>query len=298
MLAEYRVITLKLSEFHTIHKNFVGRAAHRKPAQAVRETLDIYCESNPLPDILAAVAKIETSIYHDLFFQLYRVIVRADSAKRRAVWFHGAPNAGKSCVSAMLASIFHCQDLVCTEGKYTLTTTERPFATQVAVLDESNFYDMFKASNVANMKRFLEGRGYIVRTMYSQPTTDMVGACVFITSNGLPALSKDEEHPYDWMAIQVRTAFVETTHSFPDRGAQAFPISAPELAHYLQHMQSKYEAQEPPSSMKPLELMQAPLIGKRRAQAPAIDQPAKRAKTHHDLEWGVQAPLHFMPHSQ
>lgn len=219
MLDEYETISLKLPEFHTLHKNFMARAAFRKPTQAVRETLDLYCERNPVADILASVAKIEASIYHDLFFQLYRVVVKADSAKRKAVWFHGAPNAGKSCVSAMLASIFHTQDLVCTEGKYTLATTEHPFATQVAILDESNFYDMFKASNVANMKRFLEGRGYIVRTMYNQPSTDMVGACVFITSNGLPALSKDEDHPYDWMAIQVRTAFVETAHSFPDRGA-------------------------------------------------------------------------------
>jgi hypothetical protein len=47
---------------------------------------------------------------------------------------------------------------------------------------------------------------------------------VFVTSNGLPALSKDEDHKYDWDAIKVRCALIETHNSYSDRGRDAFPF--------------------------------------------------------------------------
>jgi hypothetical protein len=34
----------------------------------VRETLDLYCELHPVQDISAVIAKIEGSLYQDLFF--------------------------------------------------------------------------------------------------------------------------------------------------------------------------------------------------------------------------------------
>ena len=41
--------------------------------------------------------------------------------------------------------------------------------------------------------------------MYNQPYISLTGTLVFITSNGMPALSKDEDHQFDWEAIEGRT---------------------------------------------------------------------------------------------
>ena len=139
-------------------------------------------------------------------------------------------------------------------------------------------HDLFRPSNVANMKCFFEGKGYNLRNMYSQPTTQLQGTRVFIASNNLPDLSTDESPSAvrDWVALRCRSSFVEATHGFPDRGGKAFPLQAPELAHYLQHLQAKYDQQEfveplETKPSKPLVLTQAPMLGKRRAQVPAID---------------------------
>ena len=92
---------------------------------------------------------------------------------------------------------------------------------------------MFKASNVANMIRFTEGRGFVTRTMYNHPQIEFIGAFVFIISNGLPSLARDVDHKYDWDAIRMRTDFFEAHDSFPDGGLHAFPFNEVDLAHYL-----------------------------------------------------------------
>jgi hypothetical protein len=108
---------------------------------------------------------------------------------------------------------------------------------------------MFKHSNVANMKRALEGRGFVTRSMFATPIIEFEGASVFITSNGLPALSTDEDHVYDWDAIRARTAFIHKRESYPDRGRQAFPFTTAQLAHYLLHMHMKYEGTRVPTAI-------------------------------------------------
>jgi hypothetical protein len=114
---------------------------------------------------------------------------------------------------------------------------------------------MFKATNISNMKRFFEGKGYVTRTMYNQPSIEFIGAYVFVTSNGLPALSKDEDHSYDWEAIKARVSFVETKTSFEDKGKDAFPFNYVVLGHYLSYLVSTFdECNHVPDSYNPLEL--------------------------------------------
>lgn len=253
-LDEYKVISLKLNEFQTLYKNFITHTKSDKPRQATRETLALFCETHPIEDLMETITKIEQSGYLELIFQIYKVFLKCESEKRKVVWFYGAPNAGKSCVSSLLGKIFYCQELLFTEGKYTISSNQHPFATQIAILDEANFYDMFKPSNVANMKRFFEGRGFVTRSMYNQPVVDFVGSFVFVTSNGLPALSRDEDHKYDWEAIRVRSALIETHKSFTDKGKDAFPFNEIHLAHYLHYLLHKYEDVPSPDSLKPFEL--------------------------------------------
>ena len=53
----------------------------------------------------------------------------------------------------LLSEIFCCKDLLSQKGSTRLAYV----AIKIAILDEANFYDMFKPSNQANMN-FLEGK--------------------------------------------------------------------------------------------------------------------------------------------
>ena len=58
------------------------------------------------------------------------------------------------------------------------------------------------------------------------------GACVYITSNKLPDLAKnDDPTNFDWTAVEARTIFYKVTKGKKDRGSGSFPINAPVLAH-------------------------------------------------------------------
>jgi len=161
--------------------------------------------------------------------------VLRQETKKRAIWFYGAPNCGKTLMTRLLAEIFVTQDLLLAEGKYTLVSGEHQVATQLVLLDEANFNDLFKPSNLPNVKLFFEGRGYLQRVMMQTPRMAYQGACVFLTSNGLPAISKPSDDPadagYDWAAIRTRTTFfkMDVTHS----GKAKFPFDATILAHAI-----------------------------------------------------------------
>jgi phage/plasmid-associated DNA primase len=77
---------------------------------------------NPVNDFKSMMISIEKSGYLDLIYQIYKVFLRCDSEKRKVVWFYGAPNAGKSCISYLLGKIFYCQELLFTESKYTISS--------------------------------------------------------------------------------------------------------------------------------------------------------------------------------
>lgn len=117
------------------------------------------------------------------------------------------------------------------------------------------------------MKRALEGRGFVTRTMYSSPVIEFEGCFTFITSNGLPAISKDPDSKHDWDAIKVRTALVETDLSFTDKGKAAFPFNATQLAHYFLHLVDKYADSNPPDIIRKFELEQPVMLGKRKTMA-------------------------------
>jgi hypothetical protein len=137
------------------------------------------------------------------------------------------------------------------EGKYTIVSGEHPFATQVVLLDEANFNDLFKPSNVPQVKLFFEGRGYAERIMHANPRVIFKGACVFVTSNGLPALAKPaapDDPNYDWAAIRTRTTFVKMTVSHS--GKEKFPFDATVLAHAILETASQ---QEPSTQCSQLE---------------------------------------------
>ncbi len=132
-----------------------------------------------------------------------------------------------------------------------------------------------------------------MRSMYTKQYMEFIGSCVFITSNGLPALSKDQDNEYDWDAICVRTSFVKTEVSHQDKGKHAFPYNATEIAHYLMHLTTKFDEGEP---VLPLKLGQSvSVLGKRcnsqRTDVAGIDKPTKMAKTSLEIKWGQQALL-------
>lgn len=91
------------------------------------------------------------------------------------------------------------------------------------------------------MKVFMEGRGFLNRTFYKQPFRDFIGACVFITSNGLPNLSRDDERKVEWEAIKARTSFIKMEGSFGDHGPNGFPFNEIHLAHYLNYLMVTYD---------------------------------------------------------
>jgi hypothetical protein len=53
---------------------------------------------------------------------------------------------------------------------------------------------MFKESNMTNMKSLMEGKGFLVRAMYTNPYTDFEGACVYLGTNILPPFLCDDEN--------------------------------------------------------------------------------------------------------
>jgi hypothetical protein len=62
------------------------------------------------------------------------------------------------------------------------------------------------------------------------PVLYFEGACVYITSNKLPALAYDDNIlNFDWPAVKVRVNFYKALHKHKDTGS--FPINAPILAH-------------------------------------------------------------------
>jgi len=50
---------------------------------------------------------------------IFSVFVVRENKKRRAVWLYGAPNSGKTTISAMLDMIFKTQTLPDTPGDFT-----------------------------------------------------------------------------------------------------------------------------------------------------------------------------------
>jgi hypothetical protein len=169
--------------------------------------------------------------------------VLRQEAKKRAIWFYGAPNCGKTLITDFLAQIFVTQNLELAEGKFTLDSSEQHVATQLMLLDEANFHDLFKPSNIPNVKLFFEGRGYNRRVMHETPHKAYIGSCVFLTSNGLPAISKPSDDPsdsgYDWAAVRTRTTFFRMDVTHP--GTAKFPFDATVLAHAIMETATLHE---------------------------------------------------------
>ena len=230
----YLAVSSNLEAFQKVRDNFVTHTRTARKEKAMRESLQEFCEAHPLPDhIPSASALTAQAGYRGLVEAMAQTFVIRRETKKRAIWFYGAPNCGKTLMTRLLAQIFVTQDLLLAEGKYTLTSGEHPVATQLVLLDEANFNDLFKPSNLPSVKLFFEGRGYLQRVMNQTPRVAYQGACVFLTSNGLPALSKPEPgaDDYDWAAIRTRTTFFKMTTSHS--GKAQFPFDATVLAHAI-----------------------------------------------------------------
>lgn len=107
--------------------------------------------------------------------------------------------------------------------------------TQLVILDESNEHGLFTLGNQSNMKNFMQGKGYTANEKGIQPYVTFKGACVYITSNKLPAMSKNEDNEnHNWNAIKVRCYMYQAKEPFDDKGR--FPLTAPMLAHLLLDM--------------------------------------------------------------
>ncbi|HYG84572.1 MAG TPA: hypothetical protein VD907_06900 [Verrucomicrobiae bacterium] len=104
LLEEYKLISLRLKEFQTLYSNYVNHTHKKKPQEATRVTLEKYCEAHPLTSKSIQEVKrvVEGSDYYALILEMYNVFLKSASTKRRTVWFYGAPNAGKTCLSKLL----------------------------------------------------------------------------------------------------------------------------------------------------------------------------------------------------
>lgn len=77
---------------------------------------------------------------------------------------------------------------------------------------------MFKPDNTSRLKKFFEGRGWYLEKKNKDPELAYVGACVFISSNGLPKTSTYEvgtpEYQDHWEPFLERVSFVAFNHRF------------------------------------------------------------------------------------
>lgn len=97
------------------------------------------------------------------------MLLSGKSDKQKTVWFYGAPNTGKSTFALLLSEIFCCEMLKFSESK--LSTVESGVANPHLVLvDEANWYDLFKPGALANTKSFFEGKGLLRRELYKAPS--------------------------------------------------------------------------------------------------------------------------------
>jgi hypothetical protein len=253
----YIAVSSNLPVFATLRDNFVTHTRATRKEKPMRESLQEYCETHPLPDSVPSASAVTTRAgYRALVEAMARTFVLRQEAKKRAIWFYGAPNSGKTRITSFLSQIFVTQALELAEGKYTLDSSEHRVATQLVLLDEANFQDLFKPSNLSNTKLFFEGRGYLRRVMMQTPRKAYAGACVFLTSNSLPAISKPSEDPtdpgYDWTAIRTRTSFFRMDVTHP--GKAKFPFDATILAHAILETATQHEPSLTQSSqLEPLE---------------------------------------------
>jgi hypothetical protein len=232
---EYLAISLNLGAFTTIRNHFLTYTCPARKEKAMRETLQEFCEKNPLPPSVPSASAVTTRCgFRKLVEAIAKFYVLHLSEKRRTIWFHGAPNCGKSTIIKFLRQIFLAQTMKLLEGKYTIVSPEHEFSTQLLLLDEASF-GLFARGNMELAKDFMEGRGYPHRVMGQTPYPDWEGACIFLASNGLPEISdpEDKGHKHNWPAVRVRTSFFEMTESKPDLGSAAFPFNATVFAHAI-----------------------------------------------------------------
>lgn len=157
-LCEAIAVSENLETFRKLHSNYVTITRPTRKQKAMRESLQEFCETHPLPASVPSARALTTQAgYRALVEAMARTFVLRQEAKKRAIWFYGAPNCGKTLMTRLLAEIFVTQDLLLAEGKYTLVSSEHSVATQLVLLDEANFQDLFKPSNLPNVKLFFEG---------------------------------------------------------------------------------------------------------------------------------------------
>lgn len=255
-LCEVIAVSENIDAFRKLRSNYVTITRPTRKEKAMRESLQEFCDAHPLPEDIPSASAVTTKAgYRALVEAMAQTFVVRQEAKKRAIWFFGAPNCGKTRITEFLAQIFVTQTLELAEGKFTLESAEQTVATQLVLLDEANFHDFFKPSNLPSVKLFFEGRGYLRRVMHETPRKAYVGACVFLTSNGLPALSKpssDSNDPnYDWAAIRTRTSFFKCTTSHPGKGK--FPFDPVVLAHAILETATQHEPSPTQCSQATLE---------------------------------------------
>jgi hypothetical protein len=229
----YIEVSANLAVFSTLRDNFVTHTRTTRKEKPMRESLQEFCETHPLPEHISSATFVTTqSGFRALVEAISKFFVLRRSEKRRTVWFYGAPNCGKTMMTKLLAQIFLTQSMQLLESKYTLVSNEPPFATQLVLLDEASM-SLFCPANLDNTKRFFEGRGFPQRAMNQTPRITYHDACVFLATNALPDLAKEDHpgHAAHWPAIRVRTAFIHMTTSHAD--TSKFPFDATVLAHAI-----------------------------------------------------------------
>jgi len=82
------------------------------------------------------------------------------------VWVHGRTNSGKSFLAGVLKEIFIGEDFPDNDSKYFGQRQRTEYSTQLVNMDEANFYRLFKPSNLAILKKFMEGKGYNVEVKF------------------------------------------------------------------------------------------------------------------------------------
>lgn len=237
----YLEVSVNLAAFTQIRNNYLTHTCAARKEKPMRETLQEFCETHPLPASIPSASAVTTRHgFKRLVEAIAKNFLLRSVKKMRTVWFYGSANCGKTTMTELLAEIFLAQTMDIQEGRYTELSAEHDFATQLVILDEASF-GLFAKGNMEKVKKFFEGRGYPHRVMNQTPVTALVGACVFLATNGLPDVSDplDKDHRTNWLPITYRTSFFEARQSHA--GTTKFPFDATVLAHAIMETVTQHE---------------------------------------------------------
>ena len=214
-------------------KQYQSDFKRSKPIESMAETLKKYCDKHKRPTGNLVHLAYRMGVAEAIVKQ-FKTFFARESSKKFSYWHVGCSNTGKTSFSKILKQIFHCGTLKMSKGGWSIITEDPYWTEQIVVSDESNEETFFKKDNLANMKSFMEGDGYLCDEKGVQPYTVFTGACLYMCSNELPSVSKLKNN--DWDGICYRTNFYMASKEMIHKDTGKFPMSATVYAWILYDM--------------------------------------------------------------